>query len=503
MNNNKHSSGNIFSSLYWKISAIFLLLLIVIGFAYVKITVDTTQAYFQEKNQKLNVALAAHLVEEVKPTFTDGKVHEAAMDKIMHSMMATNPSIEVYLLDNNGKILNYVAPYKKVKLKSVNLSPIKEFLKTKGEKFVKGDDPRNINLQKEFSVAPVLEDGKKVGYVYVVLASEEYDMAASEVFDDYILRLGGKTMLLTLGTALIVGLFLIWLITRNLNTIIETVKKFKDGDLKARIPVKSKGELSQLSTNFNDMADTIVENIDKMKASENLRRELVANVSHDLRTPLAVIHGYIETLMMKEGSITKAESKKYLTTILQSTEKLKKLVEDLFELSKLEAKEIEPHKEPFFITELIQDISQKHKLLALEKNITIVPAISEAIPMVHADVSLIERVLQNLIDNAIKFTEDGGIITIETHQLEKNVEIKVTDTGVGISENEIPYVFDRYHAKSKVDSIDSDIDSRKVSTGLGLAIVKKILEIHNATINLTSKLNHGTSFSFKLPVYQR
>ncbi len=494
---------NIFSSLYWKISAIFLLLLIVIGFAYVKITVDTTQAYFQEKNQKLNITLAEHLVSEVKPTYVDGKVNEAAMDKIMHSMMATNPSIEVYLLDNHGKILNYVAPYKKVKLKSVNLSPIQEFLKTKGETFVKGDDPRNANLQKEFSVAPVLEEGKKVGYVYVVLASEEYDMAASDVIDGYIMRLGGKTMLLTLGTALIVGLLLIWLITRNLNTIIETVKKFKNGDLEARIPIKSNGELSELSTTFNDMADTILQNIDKMKASENLRRELVANVSHDLRTPLAVIHGYIETLMIKEESITKAENKKYLNTILQSTEKLKKLVEDLFELSKLEAKEIEPHKEPFFITELIQDISQKHKLLAQEKNITIVPAISEDIPMVHADVSLIERVLQNLIDNAIKFTEDGGIITIETHQLEKNVEIKVSDTGVGISESEIPYVFDRYHALSKDDNSESNIDSRKVSTGLGLAIVKKILEIHNATINLTSKLNHGSSFSFNLPVYQR
>lgn len=103
-----------FSNLYWKIAATLLLLLVVIGCAYIFITADTVQRYFQEKNQRLNAELAAHVVQEVKPTYLHGKVDEASMDKIMHSMMAINPSIEVYLLDVDGNILNYVAPYKKV-----------------------------------------------------------------------------------------------------------------------------------------------------------------------------------------------------------------------------------------------------------------------------------------------------------------------------------------------------------------------------------------------------
>jgi signal transduction histidine kinase len=179
-------------------------------------------------------------------------------------------------------------------------------------------------------------------------------------------------------------------------------------------------------------------------------------------------------------------------------------VGDLFELSKLEAHEIKPKKEPFFITELVQDVSQKHKLMAKEKNVTIVPVVDNNVPMVHADVSLIERVLQNLMDNAIKFSADGGIVTIETHNHGNDVEVKVTDTGRGIAEEDIPLVFDRYFnlTKSKAAKFNEEDTVSKTSVGLGLAIVKKILEIHNGTIHLTSKLNQGSAFSFRLPVYQ-
>jgi signal transduction histidine kinase len=495
--------GILFSSLYWKISATLLLLLIVIGCAYIFITADTVQVYFQEKNQRLNAELAAHVVQEVKPTYQNGQVDEASMDKIMHSMMAINPSIEVYLLDTAGNILNYVAPYKKVKLEKVALDPVLTFLETEGQQFIKGDDPRNPGIQKEFSAAPILEEEKLIGYVYVVLASEEYDMAAKELIGDYIMRLGGKTMLVTLVTTLLTGLLIFWFITRYLNQIIAVVKRFKEGHLDERIPVKSSGELKELAITFNEMAQEILNNIEKIKTTENLRRELVANVSHDLRTPLSIIHGYVETMLMKADSISPEQRSQYLQTILKSTERLKKLVGDLFELSKLEAKEVKPKKEPFFITELVQDVSQKHRLLAEEKNVTIVPVADQNIPMVNADISLIERVLQNLMDNAIKFSKDGGIVTIETHNFGNNVEVKVTDTGRGIPQEDIPLVFNRYFNLTKSTSGQTEDDEiAKTSVGLGLAIVKKILEIHDATIHLTSQLNKGSAFSFRLPVHK-
>ncbi|MEP2509292.1 MAG: ATP-binding protein, partial [Reichenbachiella sp.] len=295
--------------------------------------------------------------------------------------------------------------------------------------------------------------------------------------------------------AMLIGVLAIWLITKNLNKIIQTVKKFQQGEMSARIKVGSGGEINKLAEAFNEMADTIVGNIENLKSMENLRRELVGNVSHDLRTPLAVIHGFIETLIIKQSQLTDEDKQKYLSRALTGTERLKKLVEELFELSKLEAKQIKPIKEAFFINELMDDIAQKYKILVEEKKIQISAEGHEKPFMVFADISLIERVLQNLIDNAIKFTPENGQIKLQINEKAQEVEIQVTDTGNGIPQDQVPFVFDRYHIGDKRVSLDTN------STGLGLAIVKRILEIHNTSIDLKSKIGEGTTFSFILPQY--
>lgn len=483
--------------MFWKLSATFLVLLVGVGLAHIKLSVSAAENYFQERNQRLNAPIAESIIKEVKPTFKDGKVDEQAMDVIMHSMMAINPSIEVYLLDPNGKILNYVAPYKKVVMTDVRTEPIADFIRTKGKQCILGDDPRNPSTEQIFSAAPIIENGTLQGYVYVVLAGEQYQSVASSLWNDYITTLGGRTMLITLIAALIVGLVAIWFITRNLRNIIAVVKSFRNGDLEARIETKSGREFNNLAVAYNEMADTIVGNIENLKSMENLRRELVGNVSHDLRTPLAVIHGYVETMMMKKDDLNQEERDKYLQIVLDGTEKLKKMVGELFELSKLESKQITPKKEPFFINELIQDVVQKYLILARRKGVLIQSVISNNIKLVNADVALIERVLQNLIDNALKFTPEGGTIMIKTNELDDDVEIQVSDTGVGIPEDQVPFIFDRYHIGDKRLGLDNK------NTGLGLAIVKKILEIHDATIQLTSRINQGTSFSFQLPYHQQ
>lgn len=490
---NSNTKGGV--SLFWKLSATFLILLVIVGMAHMFLSISAAETFFQERNQRLNAPIAKSIIQEVKPII-DGEIADNAADDIMHHMMAVNPSIEVYLLDPQGKILAHVAPYKKVKLTEVSIAPINEFIATEGKECVLGDDPRYPGAEQIFSAAPIEENGEILGYVYVVLAGEKYQSVASSLFIDYVTMLGGRTMIITLLGALIVGLAAIWFITRNLRTVIEGVKDFQSGDFSTRIPVKSGREFNNVAVAFNEMADTIEGNIENLKSMENLRRELVGNVSHDLRTPLAVIHGYIETLMIKKDKLSLEERDKYLRIILESTEKLKKMVSELFELSKLESKQVTPKKEPFFINELIQDVAQKYLILARRKGVLIQSVISNNIKLVNADVALIERVLQNLIDNALKFTPEGGTITIRTNEMENDVQIEVADTGVGIPEEQIPFVFDRYHIGDKRLSLD------KNNTGLGLAIVRKILEIHDATISLSSKLNQGTSFAFQLPYYQ-
>ena len=481
---------------FWKMFLLLISMLLVVGIIYVSITASLAEEYFQERNQVLNASIAEHIIQEVKP-FIDGELSESATDEIMHHMMAINPSIEVYILDPEGNILNYVAPYKRVKLKRVGLAPVREFIESGGDHYITGDDPRNPGISKVFSAAAISGDNGVLGYVYVVLASEEFESAAAMLRNSYIFQLGGRAMLITLLASVIIGAIVIRIITSRLDRLITTVKKFHQGEMSARIETRGDGAVHDLAVAFNEMADSIVGNIENLKSMETLRRELVGNVSHDLRTPLAVIHGYVETLMIKSKSLSEEEREKYLNVILGSTEKLRKLVNELFELSKLESKQVTPNKEPFFIEELIHDICQKFQILAVEKNVQLNAETTSRQSLVYGDVGMIERVLQNLIDNALKFTPEGGRIRVEVDSADENVVIKVTDTGKGIPEDQIPYIFDRYHIGDKRISLDQN------NTGLGLAIVKKILEIHDSTIQLSSRINSGTTFSFKLPTHAK
>ena len=479
--------------LYWKISSTLLFILLILAMGYVAITAYTERKYFQEVNQTLYGSIAAQTVKEVKP-LVDGKVDTSAIKDIMHSMMVINPNVEVYLLDTDGKIVTYVAPYKKIVRERVALDPIIRFINSDEKPFIFGDDPRNKEKEKVFSAAPILEEDELVGYVYIILASEEQEQVTSSLYGSRMLNLGKNLFFLTLLGALVIGLLAIWYLTRNLRTIIETVQRFKEGDYKARIPERSKGDLVVLADTFNDMADQINANIDKIKSVETLRRELIANVSHDLRTPLAIMQGYVETLLMKEDSLSSEDRKKYLNIVLSSSEKLSHLVAQLFEYSKLEAKQIQPQKEPFFISELAQDVFQKYEILAKEKGIIMNLNMSKELPLVFADVGLVERVMQNLMDNALKFTPQGGSVTIELTEQEKSVKVKIADTGPGIPETEQSYIFERYRRAKK--------EKEKISgTGLGLSIAKKIMEIHNSSIWVQSKPNQGAAFLFLLPAY--
>ena len=485
---------NIFNSLYWRISAVFFLLLAVVGVSYVYITVRSSEKYFDEVNQQLNRNTAKNIVENSK-MFYDGHVIKPALDELFHNVMVINPALEVYLIDTTGKIIAWYPPEKKIQLQAVNLTPVLKFVNSSNLESIKGDDPLNPETEKIFSASRLSMNGMLYAYIYVVLSSEEYTAVSKNLATNFFLKIGSQAMLLTLLATLLVGLLIIRIITNNLSRIIEVMQKFREGDLTARVQTESTGDVKQVAVIFNEMADILTENIEKLKAVEVLRRELVANVSHDLRTPIAIIQGYVETMQMKADTLTEAEKKRYLNIISESTSKLEKLILELFELSKLEANQVEAHKEPFFISELVNDISSKYQLVAKVKNITINTVLSKELPMVVADVSLIERVMQNLVDNAMKYTPEGGEIIIKTCKNENGVEVSVSDTGIGIPESEREQIFGRYYKANNFTDL-------KNSTGLGLAIVKKILDLHDSSLDLITKVNTGSSFIFRLPIYK-
>lgn len=486
---------NTFNSLFWKISAVFFVLLAVVGVVYVYISIYYSNKYSDEVNQRLNRNTAKNIVEN-STNFYNGEVIKPALEEMFHHVRAINPGLEVYLVDPNGKIIAWYPPEKKIAMQTIDLTPVIDFIKDSTNNCLRGNDPLNPGVQKVFSAAPLSMNDMLYAYIYVVLAGQEYHAASDLLYSSYIMQVSARTMLITLIATLLIGLLIIRVITKNYSNILTVMQKFKQGDLSARIKVQSTGDEKQLAELFNEMADILTGNIEKLKQVENLRRELIANVSHDLRTPIAIIRGYVETLQMKEETISVEDRKRYIHTVRESSEKLEKLVNELFELSKLEANQVQAKKEPFIISELVSDISNKYQLIAQTKNISISTVLSKELPPVFADVALIERVMQNLIDNALKFTAEGGKILIKTNKgNDGDVEITVADNGIGIPENEREQIFARYYKANNFTDL-------KNSTGLGLAIAKKILDLHNSTLDLNSKENAGSSFIFRLPLYQ-
>lgn len=478
----------------------FILLVLLMGVSYIAITSYFANKHYQETTQRLNAEVANHVIAEkfkdASPFLEDGSVNKPLFGDLMHDMMAVNQGIEVYLLDNAGTILYSVVldPNDKDATKIVSLDPINSFIKDKGEKFVLGDDPRNPDEQKIFSAAPYSVDGH-TGFVYIILAGKKFQEVSNTLLGQYFARLGlGATVLTMLFVALL-GLIAIWFLTKNLRLITGTVRRFNEGDLTARIENPEHSDISIFANSFNEMADTIVGNIDKMQSVDLLRRELIANVSHDLRTPLAILKGYIETMQMKKDTLSEEEKQEYLQITHDNVDRLSKLINQLFEYSKLEAEQITPVKEPFSITELSHDLIAKFKVIAEQKQIELHIENPKENCLVFADVSLVERVLQNLIENAIKYTQPKGKVTLSLTKKGKNVEINITDTGTGIPVNEQPFIFDRYKQVNE--------NAKKQGSGLGLAIVKKIMELHDTTITVLSKPKEGSSFIFNLPAYQQ
>jgi two-component system, OmpR family, sensor kinase len=489
-----------FRTLYAKLAAVLMGLFCLIGIFHILLTLFTTQLHLQEVSQKFNRTLAEHLVSK-NILMTDGRLNAPVLKDIFHMLMVINPSIEIYLLDPNGRILAFSAPPGKVKRRAVSLEPVRRFLSRAPAFPILGDDPRDAGRKKIFSVSPIPASGPVEGYLYVILGGEEYDSMAQMLRGSYILRLSIGAVIGGLLFAMLAGLILFNLMTRRLKRLASAMEVFKQSDFSeplsaSSLPIGRAGdEIDQLGETFQRMMDRIVHQMNKLKETDALRRELVANVSHDLRTPLASLHGYLETLLLKEGSLTPEEHRAYLEIANRHSERLGKLVSELFELAKLDSQETRPRIEPFSLSELVQDVVQKFRLSAENKNIRLRAELRGDLPFVSADIGLIERVLENLIENALRHTPPDGRVTVSLMNGNDRITVQTADTGCGIPSEEIPHIFDRFYRVGQRRTEGSD------GAGLGLAIAKRILELHGSEIRAESGVRGGAVFTFSLPVY--
>lgn len=271
---------------------------------------------------------------------------------------------------------------------------------------------------------------------------------------------------------------------RPLHKITEAATQYASGNLEYAIPVNTEDEMGYLSASLNYMSS-------KLRDFQDYQKKFVANVSHDFRSPLTSIKGYVEA--MADGTIPPELHEKYLNIILFETERLTDLTQDLLTLNEFDTKNLLLNKETFDIHETIKNAAASFEGTCTQKKISIELVLATKYLPVYADKRKIRQVLYNLLDNAIKFSDPESTITIETTERGDKVYISVKDYGIGIPRNALNKIWERFY------KTDLSRGKDKKGTGLGLAIVKEAIQAHGENINVVSTEGVGTEFIFSLP----
>ncbi len=484
-----------------RLSAVFAVLLLACSGSSVLWQARSSERHEQEVAQRLSLGLAAHIASH-STLMEAGGLNADALHALFGKLMDVNPSVEVYLLGLDGRVLAEAAPPGHLRRDRVDLAPVQQLLA--GEPLpITGDDPRSTDGRKVFSAAPLRVDGRETGYIYVVLLGESHDALSRSVASSTALGATARVMGLVTGLALLAGLAAFGWIVRPLRRLTAEMEGFDPDNATAldanspdpRTPVaprnvdKPGSEIATLRQAFARLQRRIAEQWRELAAQDQQRRELVANISHDLRTPLTSLHGYLETLRLKAGVLSEAERERYLDVALGQSRKVGRLAQELFELARLEHGVVKPERERFSLPDLLQDVFQKFELAAESRRQRLVADVAPGLPLVVADLGMIERVLTNLLDNAIRHTPQGGHIQVRLRRNGPGVEVLVSDTGPGIPARLQPALFTRpaFHSSA-----------RDGSGGLGLIIVRRILQLHGSDIRLLPQAERGAVFRFCL-----
>jgi signal transduction histidine kinase len=294
------------------------------------------------------------------------------------------------------------------------------------------------------------------------------------------------------GIATILGYFLSSTVTERIHLLKGAAQKLAQGDLQTRVPVSGRDEVSALASAFNQMAEQLQAADRKQRELESLRRDLITWVGHDLQTPLTSMRAILEAL--SDGVVDEPEMvKRYLITAQRDVMSLSALIDDLFQMSQLDAGGFPLHRAPSSLGDLVSDTLESFSQLAKQQEITLEGQVESDVDPVLMDTQAIGRVFNNLISNALRHTSSQGRVSVWVRRTGSGVEVTVSDTGEGIRPQDIPHIFERFYRSEK---------SRNRGTGgagLGLAIAQGIVHAHGGDIQVQSQFGKGTQFTFHLP----
>jgi signal transduction histidine kinase len=395
--------------------------------------------------------------------------------------------VRVYLIDAEGKMILPARDYESKTFKN-NQIPQNLFTQLKTEKSLSGYDDMGGTLSATYlyGIRPVMaysaegQSSEVVGYIFSCTAEKGVNKIIGSTI---------KTLLLTslwvFFAALVAVYFLTERIIGPLKNMSRAAKSYATGNFDIRIPVQGNDEVAELAVAFNQMADG-------MQSIEEMRRSFLANVSHDLKTPMTAIAGFIDGIL--SGAIPPENQTEYLERIKNEVLRLSRLVRQLLDISRIQAGDRKLEISSFDICEMARQIVLSFENRIDEKKLQVEFDCDEDNILVNADKDSIHQVLYNLCDNAVKFSREGGVYKVGVNVKNKKAHVSVYNEGQGIPSDDLPFVFERFYKSDKSRGLD------KTGVGLGLYISKTIIDAHRETITVDSVAGQYCVFEFTLPV---
>ena len=477
--------------LFRRIVIFVFVLITVLSLLFGLITYFAATGYYEATTQLVNKDVAGHIARFTSPFENRGVVNKEKADSVFYQAMVISPSVEVYFLDTTGKVIAYHGEPDDIRLTKISLTEIRGYLASDGKRFIRGPDPRDPENPKVFSAAPVISGGNAVGFIYVILNGKDYRDVAGVLYKSYAGGLLIKALLLILLATLILTLIYVRRLERNFDKMVGVLDRFESGDFSARFPDTYRDELAPVANVFNEMADLLVLNIDELQKSVSWRKKFTANISHDLRTPLAIARGYAETLHLDQGRLSPRDRQEFLKLIVSKIGSVEHMVQQLLDLSKMESSEQIPDKQPFVFSEIVQEFMMSARQTAEEKGVTMTYTDDGFHSWIEADIRMMERVLQNLFVNAIRYSPSGTEIDCRLRNKEGKLKLCIANTGEPLPS--------RYESWIKSGTAQ-DNTLRPQGSGLGLAIVKQVLQLHGFHICLERK-DSINIFTVTMPLY--
>ena len=316
------------------------------------------------------------------------------------------------------------------------------------------------------------------GQEYYIYVQKDTSGQKSAIANSAILILGCVFL-----TGSIVFLVIADIIVKPLTRLTNAIKELSNGNYNVRVDNVGQDEISKLSQGFNQMARQLAK-------QDETRQKFISDISHEFQTPLTSIQGFANIL--KEEDLPKEQRVKYANIILYNSKRLSSLAKNMLQLTLLDREEIELELTNYSLVEQMNRVISTQENQAMEKNIEIVFEMPKKEIFIEGDEQRLEQVWTNIISNAIKYTNEGGLITITMKKNSKDIEISIEDTGIGMSKEVVSHIFERFYREDKARNVEGN--------GLGLAIVKSIVDLHHGKIDILSQVDVGTNFIVRLPI---